>query len=125
MDRSRSRNAADSPEPARHWRLEREYLLRRSRAAGGANCGPDLDRFEDRIRAITGWPGAVAVTSGTAALHLALLVSGVRPGDDVAVSTLTFVASASAIVYCGAKPVFIDSERESWNMDPELLAAGL
>ena len=60
-----------------------------------------------------------------AALHLALLASGVRPGDDVLVSTFTFAASANAVVHCGANPVFVDSERSSWNMDPALLADAL
>ena len=90
-----------------------------------APAGPELDGFERDVAALTGWPGAVALSSGTAALHLALLVSGVQPGDDVLVSSFTFAASANAVVYCGANPVFIDSERASWNMDPELLAEAL
>ena len=65
------------------------------------------------------------MSSGTAALHLALLGSGVLPGDDVFVSTFTFAATANAVVYCGANPVFIDSETTSWNMSPELLAEAL
>jgi pyridoxal phosphate-dependent aminotransferase EpsN len=65
---------------------------------------------------------AVALTSGTAALHLALLLCGVQAGDEVLVSSLTFSASVNPIVYLGAKPVFIDSEPDSWNMDPGLLA---
>ena len=67
----------------------------------------------------------MALSSGTAALHLALLVSGVQPGDDVLVSSLTFAATANAVVHCGANPVFVDSERTSWNMDPALLADAL
>ena len=70
-------------------------------------------------------PHAAALTSGTVALHLALLLAGVERGDEVLVSTLTFSATVNPIVYLGAKPVFIDSERASWNMDPELLAATL
>lgn len=70
-------------------------------------------------------PHALALSSGTAALHLALEVLGVGPGDDVWVSTLTFAASANAIRYVGARPVFVDSEATSWNMDPELLAQSL
>ena len=65
------------------------------------------------------------LSSGTAALHLALLLCDVQPGDDVFVSTFTFAASANAISYCGANPVFIDSERDSWNMSPELLERAL
>lgn len=70
-------------------------------------------------------PHAAALSSGTAALHLALLLAGVERGDEVLVSTLTFSATVNPIVYLGAKPVFIDSERASWNMDPELLSATL
>ena len=65
---------------------------------------------------------AVAVSSGTAALHLSLILAGVGPGDEVVVSSFTFSASANPIAYLGARPVFIDSERTSWNMDPALLA---
>ena len=68
---------------------------------------------------------AVALSSGTAALHLALVLLGVGPGDEVLVPTLTFVATANAVTYVGAKPVFIDSELRSWNVDPELIDAEL
>ena len=105
--------------------LERDYLLSALESGWVAPAGPELDGFERDVAALTGWPGAVALSSGTAALHLALLVSGVRPGDDVLVSSLTFAASANAVVHCGANPVFVDSERSSWNMDPELLAEAL
>src|SRR5690606_15622937 len=70
----------------------------------------------------TGAPYALALASGTAALQLALLEAGVGPGDEVIVSTFTFSASVNPIVYLGARPVFIDSEPDSWNMDPALLA---
>ena len=90
-----------------------------------APAGPDLAAFEADIAEFTGWPGAVALSSGTAALHLALLAVGVQPGDEVLVSTFTFAASANAVRYCGAEPVFIDSDRTSWNMNPELLAEEL
>ena len=105
--------------------LEREYLLSALDSGWAAPAGPELAAFERDVAAVTGWPGAVALSSGTAALHLALLVSGVRPGDDVLVSSLTFAASANAVVHCGANPVFVDSERSSWNMDPALLADAL
>jgi dTDP-4-amino-4,6-dideoxygalactose transaminase len=105
--------------------LEREYLLRAFDSGWIAPVGPDLDAFEREIAELTGWPGAVALSSGTAALHLALLVSGVRPGDDVMVSTFTFVATANAVVYGGANPIFIDSELATWNMSPQLLAEAL
>src|SRR5690606_13348983 len=64
---------------------------------------------------------ALALSSGTAALHLALIAGGVGPGDEVLVSTLTFVASVNPILYVGARPVFVDSDRASWSMDPGLL----
>ncbi len=87
-----------------------------------APAGPDLERFETELSKWVGGQHCVALSSGTAALHLALLGVGVRPGDDVICSTLTFAASANAIVHAGANPVFVDSEASSWNLDPELLA---
>ncbi|MGH9271998.1 MAG: DegT/DnrJ/EryC1/StrS family aminotransferase [Ilumatobacteraceae bacterium] len=105
--------------------LERQHLLRAFDGGWIAPVGPDLDAFEREVAELTGWVGAVALVSGTAALHLALLQCGVRPGDDVLVSSFTFAASANAVVYCGANPVLIDSEPETWNMSPERLAAAL
>jgi dTDP-4-amino-4,6-dideoxygalactose transaminase len=87
-----------------------------------APLGPQVDAFEAEFAAAVGAPHALALVSGTAALHLALLLAGVGPGDEVLVSTLTFSASANPVVYLGGRPVFIDSERISWNMDPALLA---
>ena len=87
--------------------------------------GPHVDAFETEFAAAVGAPYAAAVSSGTAALHLALLLAGVGPGDEVLVSTLTFVASVNPVVYVGATPAFIDSERTSWNMDPALLEEAL
>lgn len=105
--------------------LEREQLLAALDGGWVAPVGPDLDAFEDELAAMVGWPGVVAVSSGTAALHLALLAHGVGPGDTVLTSSFTFVASANAIGYCGARPAFVDSEPASWNMCPELLAGAL
>jgi dTDP-4-amino-4,6-dideoxygalactose transaminase len=102
--------------------LEREYLLAALDSGWVAPVGPDLDAFEHDLAQLTGWPGVAAVASGTAALHLALLVSGVKPGDEVLVSTFTFAASANAVVHAGATPVFVDSEATTWNLDPSLLA---
>jgi dTDP-4-amino-4,6-dideoxygalactose transaminase len=90
-----------------------------------APVGPHIDAFEQEFCEITGAGYAAAVSSGTAALHLALQLVGVGYGDEVFCSTLTFAASANPITYQGAKPVFIDSDRTSWNMNPELLAAAL
>jgi pyridoxal phosphate-dependent aminotransferase EpsN len=89
-----------------------------------APAGPELDAFEADLSAHTG-RHAVALASGTAALHLALIIVGVKPGDRVLVSTLTFAATADAVRYVGAEPVFVDSDRQSWNMDPDLLAQAL
>src|SRR6185436_16224886 len=90
-----------------------------------APVGPFVDRFEEDFKRTVGADHAVAVSSGTAALHLALHTLGIGPGDEVAVSTLTFVGSVGPIVHRGAVPVFIDSEPASWNMDPALLEKAL
>ncbi len=90
-----------------------------------APLGPQVDRFEKEFCEKTGTAYAVALSSGTAALHLALRILGVRPGDEVLASTLTFIGSISPIIFQGATPVFIDSDLSSWNMDPDLLAEEL
>jgi pyridoxal phosphate-dependent aminotransferase EpsN len=89
-----------------------------------STVGPNVARFESEFQAYTGLP-AVALSSGTAAIHLGLRLIGVGPGDEVFCPTLTFVATANPIRYLGAEPVFLDSDRESWNLDPELLAVAL
>jgi pyridoxal phosphate-dependent aminotransferase EpsN len=104
---------------------DRELLLAAFDSGWIAPLGPHVDAFEAEFAAKLGVPHAVALSSGTAALHLALLVLGIGPGDEVATSTLTFAASANAIRYVGARPVFIDSELHTWNLDPELLAEEL
>jgi dTDP-4-amino-4,6-dideoxygalactose transaminase len=86
-----------------------------------APLGPHVDAFESELAAVVGVASAAALSSGTAALHLALRILGIRPGEEVVCSTLTFSASANVAVYENAIPVFIDSEPGSWNMDPELL----
>ncbi len=90
-----------------------------------APLGPHVDAFEQEFAEKVGAKYALALSSGTAAIHLALIHLGVGSGDEVIVSTLTFAASANPVVYQGAKPVFIDSETTSWNMDPDLLAETL
>lgn len=90
-----------------------------------APLGPNVDAFEMELAAYVGIGHAAAVSSGTAALHLALCVLGVKPGDAVFCSTLTFVASANPILYMGATPVFIDSEPDSWNISPPALERAL
>ena len=86
-----------------------------------APVGPHVDAFEQEFCQVIGVRHAAAVSSGTAALHLALRLIGVEAGDEVFCSTLTFIATASPITYLGAMPVFIDSDRTSWNMNPDLL----
>jgi pyridoxal phosphate-dependent aminotransferase EpsN len=86
-----------------------------------APVGPQVEAFEREFAEMVGARHAAAVGSGTAALHLALRWVGVEKGDEVACSTFTFVASANAIVYQGAFPVFIDSDSSTWNMDPDAL----
>jgi len=86
-----------------------------------APLGPHVDGFERELAAHVGVGHAAAVSSGTAAIHLALLLLGVKPGDTVFCSSLTFVGSCNPILYCGAQPVFIDSEPETWNMSPAAL----
>lgn len=90
-----------------------------------APVGPHVDAFEQEFCQVVGTRHGAAVSSGTAALHLALRLVGVKSGDEVFCSTLTFIATASAITYLGAKPVFIDCDRTSWNMDPDLLRQAL
>lgn len=99
---------------------ERERLLEAFDSGWIAPAGPQLEAFEAAIAERTGRARAVAVSSGSAALHLALLVAGVRPGDLVVCPTLTFIASAAAIVHAGAEPVFVDCD-ETGNLSPELL----
>ena len=86
-----------------------------------APLGENVTEFETSIKNYTGSPCAVSLSSGTAALHLAMILSGVGAGDLVFCQSLTFSASVNPVSYLGAKPVFIDSEKESWNMDPEAL----
>lgn len=90
-----------------------------------APAGPHLAAFEQAFCDYTGAKHAVALGSGTGAIHLALLTLGIQPGDEVFVSTLTFAASVNPILYIGATPVFIDSDPYTWNMDPALLAEEL
>ena len=90
-----------------------------------APLGPQVDAFEKEFAAVVGSPHAAALSSGTAALHLALRLLDVGPGDEIFCSTFTFIATANPIIYQGAKPVFIDSDRVSWNMDPALLTEAL
>ncbi len=90
-----------------------------------APLGPHVDAFEREMATRHGVVAAVALSSGTAALHLALICLGVQRGDEVWCASLTFCGSANPIAYVGATPVFVDSERTSWNLDPALVAQAL
>ena len=88
--------------------------------------GPNVNGFEADLKAYVGQnKEVVALSAGTAAVHLALLACGVGPGDEVIVQSFTFCASSHPITYLGATPVFVDSERDTWNMDPELLEVAI
>jgi len=86
-----------------------------------APLGSNVNGFESDLQKYTGRSHAAAITSGTAGIHLALILCGVKPGDEVICQSFTFAASASPILYQGATPVFVDSEPDTWNMDPNLL----
>jgi dTDP-4-amino-4,6-dideoxygalactose transaminase len=100
---------------------EKELIIEAYDSNWITTLGPQVDAFEKEMSVRVGIPYAAALSSGTAALHLALLMLGVKPGDEVLCSTFTFSATANAITYCGALPVFIDSNESTWNMDPQLL----
>lgn len=104
---------------------ERELLLQAFDSNWITTLGPQVDAFEREICEKVGLPYAVALASGTSALHLSLLILGVRQGDEVLCSNLTFSATVNAIVYCGGAPVFVDSNPKTFNMDPALLEAEL
>src|SRR5262249_28010985 len=90
-----------------------------------APLGPHVDAFEKEFAAAIGVSHAVALSSGTAGLHLAVRLLRIQPGDEVLCSTLTFCASAVPILYEGGRPVFLDADRATWTMDPDLLAEEL
>lgn len=101
---------------------ERDLLLAAFDSNWIAPLGPHVDAFEREMAEVVGLPHGVALSSGTAALHLALILLGVGPGDEVLTSSFTFAASTNAIRYVGASPVFLDSDHRTWNLDPQLLA---
>ncbi len=89
--------------------LESDYLT----------CGPAVSHFEDALAKVTNAPHVTAVANGTAALHVACLAAGIKPGDEVIVSPITFAASANCVRYCGGTPVFADIDSRTWNLAPE------
>ena len=102
--------------------LEAKYVAEAIASGWVAPAGPDLDEFESELARRVGATHAVGLSSGTAGLHLGLLALGVRPGDVVITSTMTFAATANAIVYAGAQPYFVDSSRETGNVEVALMA---
>jgi dTDP-4-amino-4,6-dideoxygalactose transaminase len=105
--------------------LELEFINEAFETNYIAPLGPMVDAFEREFAEYTSIPHCAAVSSGTAAMHLVLRCLGVGSGDEVFASTLTFIGSVTPIVFQGASPVFVDSDRISWNMDPDLLAEEL
>jgi dTDP-4-amino-4,6-dideoxygalactose transaminase len=87
--------------------------------------GTEVAEFEERFAAYCRAKHCIALNSGTSALHLALLAAGMAPGDEVITVSMTFVATAAAILYCGAKPVFVDVDPDTWTMDPNLVEAAV
>ncbi|WP_422123820.1 DegT/DnrJ/EryC1/StrS family aminotransferase [Planococcus sp. X10-3] len=104
---------------------EMKYIEDAFRSNWIAPMGPNVDRFEKDFASYVGTNSAAALSSGTAAIHLALKLIGVQPGDRVFCASLTFIASANPILYLAAEPVFIDSEEETWNMSPQALRRAL
>lgn len=104
---------------------ERALLLDAFDSGWIAPLGPHVDAFEEELAARAGVGHAAALSSGTAALHLALLILGVGPGDEVLTASLTFAATANAITYVGARPAFVDADAATWQLDPDLLAEAL
>jgi dTDP-4-amino-4,6-dideoxygalactose transaminase len=101
--------------------LEQTYIAEAFQTNWIAPAGPHIEAFEGEFAKKIGSPCAAALSSGTAALHLALILLGIKPGDEVICPTLTFAASANVILYERAIPVFIDCDRATWGMDPTLL----
>ena len=98
---------------------EKKYLADCIDSTYVSSVGPYVERFEKMVAEYTGTRYAVATVNGTSALHIALLLAGVKPGDEVITQPLTFVATANAIVYCGAQPVFLDVDRSTLGLSPD------
>ena len=102
--------------------VEQKYIKEAFDTNWVVPLGPNVNGFEDDLKQFVGEnKEVVALSSGTAAVHLALIACGVKPGDEVIVQTFTFCASSHPITYLGAQPVFVDSETDSWNMNPDLM----
>ena len=106
--------------------LEQKYIKEAFDTNWVVPLGPNVNGFEKDLEEFCGQnKRVVALSAGTAAVHLALIACGVKPGDEVLVQSFTFCASSHPITYLGATPVFVDSEKETWNMDPELLEGAI
>src|ERR1700675_5193407 len=112
---------------AQYRQIKQEVDAAVARAIESAQfvLGPEVAAFEDRFAAYCNVGHCRAVNSGTSALHLALLAAGVGPGDEVITVSMTFVATTAAILYCGAKAVFVDVDPDTWTMDPKLIEAAI
>jgi dTDP-4-amino-4,6-dideoxygalactose transaminase len=104
---------------------EMKYIREAFESNWIAPAGPNIQSFENALCAYTGADYSVALNSGTAAIHLALIALGVQPGDEVICSSFTFSATANPIAYLGATPVFVDSEADTWNISPAFLEAAI
>ncbi|MBA7699627.1 GDP-perosamine synthase [subsurface metagenome] len=104
---------------------ELEYVTECITSNWISSVGKFVTQFEEEFARFCGTKYAVATSNGTVALHLALVVLGIGAGDEVIVPTLTFIATANAVTYTGARPVFVDSERYTWNIDPEKIEAAI
>lgn len=104
---------------------EKKYIVDAIDSTFVSSVGKYVDRFEEMICEITGAKYSIATVNGTCALHVALKLTGVQPGDEVITQPLSFVATANAIAHCGAKPIFLDVERETLGLDPTALKSFL
>ncbi len=104
---------------------EEKYVVEAIRSSWISSTGPFVSRFEKDFAALCGTRGALGVVNGTMALHLALLTVDLRPGDEVLVPSLTYVATANAVRYCGAEPVFVDVDPQTWCIDPARIEASI
>jgi perosamine synthetase len=104
---------------------EEQYVVEAVRSSWVSSTGPFVQRFEEEFARLCGTRTAIAVCNGTVALHLALLGLDVRPGDEVLVPSLTYIATANAVRYVGAEPVFVDVDPKTWCIDPKLLEASI
>ncbi len=100
---------------------EREYILDCLQTNWISSHGKYISSFEEAFSAYCGQKYGITTTNGTTALHLALAVLGIKPGDEVIMPSFTIASTAFAVIYCGARPVFVDSEPDTWNIDPSLI----